>query len=129
MLQSSSTSMFHRVLPTSFWWSDTAQKMKFSINDFFSKCDQIQSFLITFTEEIFNGSFIFCAVRFFFGGGRVFWDNAFRTWVIIHSFGLSEILSNCIICQLKYPGFRPYNCQNVLMVKQIPFKYAEWVQS
>ena len=31
--------------------------MKFSINDFFSKCDQIRSFLmdlITFTEEILN---------------------------------------------------------------------------
>ena len=24
----------------------TAQKMKFSINDFFSKCDQIRSFLL-----------------------------------------------------------------------------------
>ena len=30
-----------------FVWStyDTAQKMKFSIKDFFSKCDQIRSFL------------------------------------------------------------------------------------
>ena len=28
--------------------------MKFSINDFFSKCDQIRSFLATFTEEILN---------------------------------------------------------------------------
>ena len=39
----------------------TAQKMKFSIEDFFSKCDQIRSFLqfpadlVTFTEEILNG--------------------------------------------------------------------------
>ena len=35
-----------------------AQKMKFSIKDFFSKCDQIRSFLfdmVTFTEKIFNG--------------------------------------------------------------------------
>ena len=31
-----------------------AQKMKCSIKDFFSKCDQI-----TFTEEIFNGKFHF----------------------------------------------------------------------
>ena len=31
--------------------------MKFSIKNFFSKYDQIQSFLdlVTFTEEIFNG--------------------------------------------------------------------------
>ena len=31
--------------------------MKYSIKDFFSKCDQIRSFLITFTEEILNGKF------------------------------------------------------------------------
>ena len=31
---------------------NTAQKMKFSIKDFFSKCDQIRRFadLVTFTE-------------------------------------------------------------------------------
>ena len=33
----------------------TAQKMKFSINDFFSKCDKI----FTFTEEILNGKLRF----------------------------------------------------------------------
>ena len=35
---------------------DTAQKMKFSIKNFFSKCDQIRSFLksFIFTEEILN---------------------------------------------------------------------------
>ena len=32
----------------------TAQKMKFSIKDFFSKCDQIQ-----FTKEILNGKLHF----------------------------------------------------------------------
>ena len=30
-------------------WSNTKQNMKFSIKDFFSKCDQIRSLL---TEEI-----------------------------------------------------------------------------
>ena len=38
------------------------QKMKFSITDFFSKCDQICKFpedLVTFTEEILNGKFHF----------------------------------------------------------------------
>ena len=41
----------------------TAQKMKFSIKDFFSKCDQIRSAdLVTFTEEILNGNFVFRAV-------------------------------------------------------------------
>ena len=40
----------------------TAQKMKSSIKDFFSKCDQIPQFptdLITFTEEILNGKLHF----------------------------------------------------------------------
>ena len=35
----------------------TAQKMKFSINDFFSNCDQI-----TFTEGIPSGKLDFCVV-------------------------------------------------------------------
>ena len=36
----------------------TAQKIKFCIKDFFSKCDQISSFLKKSLKE----SFIFCAV-------------------------------------------------------------------
>ena len=35
-----------------------AQKMKFSINNFFSKCDQIHG-LLTFTEEIVYGKLCF----------------------------------------------------------------------
>ena len=41
----------------------TAQKMKFSIKNFFSKCDQFLADLITFTEEILNGNPHFCAVN------------------------------------------------------------------
>ena len=44
----------------------TAQKMKFSIKDFFSKCDQIIVDLATFTEEISNGKlhfFVQCLKR------------------------------------------------------------------
>ena len=39
----------------------TTQKKKFSIKDFFSKCDQIRKTadLDTFTEEIPNGKLIF----------------------------------------------------------------------
>ena len=47
-------------------YSVTAQKMKFSIKDFFSKCDQIRmetADLVTFTEEILNGKLRFlCSV-------------------------------------------------------------------
>ena len=39
---------------TSKWLLLTAQKMKFSITYLFSKCEQIHSFLLTFTEEILN---------------------------------------------------------------------------
>ena len=39
----------------------TAQKLKFSIKDFFSKCDQICQDLVTFTEEMLNEKFHFFA--------------------------------------------------------------------
>ena len=39
--------------------TNNAQKMKFSIKGFFSKCDQIRVDLVTFTEEIFNGKLYF----------------------------------------------------------------------
>ena len=44
---------------------DTAQKMRFSIKDFFSKCDQIHSFLRIWShllKKSFMKSFIFCAL-------------------------------------------------------------------
>ena len=43
----------------------TAQKMKFSIKDFFSKCNTksaVPANLATFNEEILNGKLHFCAV-------------------------------------------------------------------
>ena len=45
---------------------NTAQKRKFSIKDFFSKCivPQFTVDLVTFTEEILNGKLHFlCSVR------------------------------------------------------------------
>ena len=45
--------------------SFTVQKMKFSINDFFSKCDQILK--LSCTEEILNGKLHFlCSLPFIF---------------------------------------------------------------
>ena len=46
-------------------WSLTAQKMKFSIKDFCSKCDQIRSFQGIWShllEKSLMENFIFCAV-------------------------------------------------------------------
>ena len=47
---------------------DIAQKMKFFIKDFFSKCDQIRSFLQIYShllKKYLMENFIFCIVRFF----------------------------------------------------------------
>ena len=41
--------------------NNTAQKMKFFINDFFSKCDQIRWKL---KKKSLTENFIFCAVQF-----------------------------------------------------------------
>ena len=45
---------------------NTSQKMKFSIKDFFSKCDQIRSFLRIWShllKKSLMGTFFFCAVK------------------------------------------------------------------
>ena len=47
----------------------TAKKMKFSIKDFFSKCDQIRSFLRIWShllKKLLVENFIFCAACVFF---------------------------------------------------------------
>ena len=41
------------------WFLYTAQKMKFSIKDFFNKCNQIRRNLVTFIEEIPTGKLLF----------------------------------------------------------------------
>ena len=51
-----------------------AQKMKFSIKDFSSKCDQIRSYLRIWShyqEKSLMGNFIFCAVDGFHRGEKV----------------------------------------------------------
>ena len=48
-----------------FYDTSTTEKTKFSIKDFFSKCDEIHADLVTFTEEILNGKLqFFCSVIF-----------------------------------------------------------------
>ena len=47
------------------WEFDTLQKMKFSVKGFFSKCDQIRSFLWILSQILkksYMENFIFCAV-------------------------------------------------------------------
>ena len=57
----------------------TTQKMKFSIKDFFSKCDQIRSFLRIWSHLLKKSimeNFIFCAVLvvFFFELDLLDWN-------------------------------------------------------
>ena len=62
--------VFCNILSHSYGWflfrgSDTAQKMKFCIKDFFSKCYQIGSFLRIWSnllKKTLMENFIFCAV-------------------------------------------------------------------
>ena len=52
--------------PQTMAWIIAAQKMKFSIKDFFSKCDQIRSFLRIWSHLLKKSlieNFIFCAVN------------------------------------------------------------------
>ena len=47
----------------------TAQEMKFFIEDIFSKCEQLRSFLRIWThllKKVFMENFIFCAKRYLF---------------------------------------------------------------
>ena len=59
--------IFDKILIIFSHWLDTAQKMKFSIKDFFSKCNQIRRKLRTwshFLKKSLMENFIFCAVWF-----------------------------------------------------------------
>ena len=50
-----------------FYKCNLAQKMKFSLKDFFSKCDQIRSFLRIWShlqKKSFMKNFIFCVVLY-----------------------------------------------------------------
>ena len=54
---------------TNLSWLHTQQKMKFSIKDFFGKCDQIRSFLGIWSHLLKKSlmeNFIFCALAPFY---------------------------------------------------------------
>ena len=54
------------IIASMIYWMDAAQKLKFSIKDFFSKCDQIHSKLQIWSrllEKSLMENFIFCAVE------------------------------------------------------------------
>ena len=62
-------------------WTYTAQKIKFTIKDFFSKCDQIRRKLRVwshFLKKSLMEKFIFCAVSIFFKFIQVWMTKGLR---------------------------------------------------
>ena len=98
---------------------DTAQKMKFYIKDFFSKCDQIRSWLLTYSSvcnckggwipllENFYRSFYFITFNFykgFFCKSRqvvVFGDKWKKYWSL-------DLLDNLIALNLSQRSFQKF---------------------
>ena len=94
-----------------FVWStyDTAQKMKFSIKDFFSKCDQIRRKLRIWShllKKFVMENFIFCVVKkmtwLLFGRGSPQWNDYCSVLVFfnLRSIKLVKILFNWRIYSL-----------------------------
>ena len=75
-----------------------AQKMKFSIKDFFSKCDQIRSFLKKFSVE----NFIFCAV--FFLIRSISFQHFLRETRIYPFFVYSTLISLVLFVGIFFPS-------------------------
>ena len=79
-------------------WTSTTQKMKFSIKDFFSKCDQIRSLLRIWShllKKSLTENFTFCAVKvkcvFLFDHNlihhsyyhsHILWQFCFRSYIL-----------------------------------------------
>ena len=64
------------------FYTITAQKMKFSIKDIFSKCDQIRRKLriwLHLLKKSLMENFIFCAVPYVWEGTKNVWKNAPKT--------------------------------------------------
>ena len=86
------STVFHwKLYSSKIWWLivgktsfNTAQKMKFSIKDFFSKCDQIHSFLRIWSHLLKKSlleNFIFlCSVIFDILLG-ILWVNSNQKWI------------------------------------------------
>ena len=74
--------------------SFTVHKMKFSIKDFFSKCDQVRSFLRIWShllEKSLTENFVFCKV--------IVRDNMKMIRILIRFF-IKEFTYNKILCSL-----------------------------
>ena len=85
--------------------NNTAEKLEFSIKDFFSKCDQICMDSVTFTEEILNGK-----LRFFCSGSVIKFvskrfDMIIATFLFKLSFSQSFFRVTGCCCTFVYHSF------------------------
>ena len=81
----------------------TAQKMKFSIKDFFSKCDQIRrKLLVTFTEEILNGKLHFLCSVILITDNTISKRRRVVVFLIELFFITSKIPICCLTCTERY---------------------------
>ena len=74
----------------SYVWVIAAQKMKFFVKDFFSKCDQIRGLLRIwshFTEDILNGKLHFLFSDVFFNHKWLHYINVVYFWFIPQTSG------------------------------------------
>ena len=85
----------------------TAQKMKFSIKDYFSKCDQIRNFLRIWSHLLKKSlmeNFIFCAMVFF---SKDFWSFSKFFQSISTSHSVPFKFMHTFVPQMKDADFWP----------------------
>ena len=119
-----------------FFAGFTAQKMKFSIKDFFVKCDQIRSFMrifFTFTKENLNGKLYFlCSGS---RKGATLWDYLQEYLVVMRDnkvspfvkFELILHLLCLLLATLKNKHCRTWSSRINLWILQDPSKVKNLV--
>ena len=112
--------------------SNTAQKMKFSMKDFFRKCGKIRSFLLIWSHLLkkpFIENFIFCAVLHFcliLLFSSPFFSNAFRLPSHFHWFFFSEEQYECLLPGSSYEKVRTANSAFSLVQKSLMTCQEGW---
>ena len=92
----------------------TAQKMKFCMKDFFSKCDQIRRklrILVTLTEEILNGKLHFLCRHSILKYKTASVDNDTQIYWLFESISCCmRVVFNCSFKLMNYRRFRVKSC-------------------
>ena len=93
--------------------------MKFSIKDFFSKCDQIRSFLPHLLKKSLMKSFIFCAVPFKYLWWNILLKLTFRhKYMKASSLHLWIMSTDVVLCE---------KCPNAEFYLVCIFPHLDWI--